>query len=623
MNKHLKIGLMLLAVILFAISFHASDSWLLLCYGLALFLFGMQCMEDGLQGLAGGLIEKILGKSTQTPTKGMLFGMGATFLMQSTTLVSFLTMAFLSAGMVSLAGGIAIILGANLGATSGIWLLALAGQNLSLSPIALPLVFFGILASFLGDKAKAAGRVLLGIGLIFLGIEAIKSGFTHFSHGVDFTQLPVSGGWGVALFALAGLLLTVVLQSSHATLMITLAALGGGQLILLHGLAMAIGSNFGSSLSTAVAGLLGGDRNGQRLVLAHLLFNGVTAMLALLLLLPLQWIVENLAALVGLGGNLLIQLALFHTLFNALGVALFWPWQSKLAAALMRWLPEIPADAVLLPETTADILVQPKPALYLSKTALATADTALMALMQETAHLGRLSLELIAHAAQIPSRKLYDDAAAEIELQNGHEAPSSLPTTDDLYRVYIKGVYGELLNFMGRFRQPLTAQQKIWWNSIPIVVMHLMDAVKDANELQRNMARFLHSDDEQAKKGYQDLRRHLKDLLREALHLWRPQHYSAAAWAQYLHTWEAHNQAFIYDFRQQVLDAIAAGQINGWLGGSMLNDLSCLVRITRSLDKAMALTDEHGDLILPQYIEIIYHLTQEPKHQQAISVRQS
>src|SRR5690606_6122236 len=142
-------------------------------------------------------------------------------------------------------------------------------------------------------------------------------------------------GWGQTLaFVMVGLVATVVLQSTHAVLMLTLAALAGGQLVLDQGLAIAVGANVGSSVSTAFVGMLGGNRSGQRLALAHVLFNVVTATLALLLLVPLTWLTHALAGLVGFGDNALLQLALFHTLFNAGGVLLFWPWQARLAGWL-------------------------------------------------------------------------------------------------------------------------------------------------------------------------------------------------------------------------------------------------------------------------------------------------
>ncbi|WP_373823947.1 Na/Pi symporter, partial [Neisseria dentiae] len=193
-----------------AYSFWYSAPWLKLCYGLALFLFGMQCIEEGLRNAAGGTLERLMAKSTSTPAKGLLFGIGATFILQSSTLVSLLTIAFLSTGLITLAGGIAVILGTNLGATSGIWLLAMAGQSISLSPVAVPMLVFGILAGFLNSKGKTIGRVLVGIALIFLGIDAIKDGFQALGGQVDFSSVQAGGVAEIAIFSTIGLFLTIV-----------------------------------------------------------------------------------------------------------------------------------------------------------------------------------------------------------------------------------------------------------------------------------------------------------------------------------------------------------------------------------------------------------------------------
>src|SRR5690606_10783766 len=327
-------------MIALAWTFWRDAGWLQLCAGLAIFLFGMQCLEEGLRQLAGGRLEQLLARSTGTPVRGLLFGMGGTVMLQSSSLVSLLTIAFISSGLVGLAGGLAIIFGANLGATSGIWLLALAGQDFSLAPLALPLLVFGVLAGFTGARGKAAGRVVLGVAFIFLGIDQLKDGFAQLGGGLDLAWVQAGGAAGTSLFVVAGLVLTVVLQSSHATLMLTLAALAGGQLQLEQGLAIAVGANVGGSVSTGFVGMLGGNRSGQRLALAHALFNIVAAAATLVLLLPLTWLVKTTAGLAGFGGNDLLQLALFHTLFNAGGVALFWPWQRQLEAALRRWLPD-------------------------------------------------------------------------------------------------------------------------------------------------------------------------------------------------------------------------------------------------------------------------------------------
>ena len=254
MMKYLRWVILLLVVMGLIASFWFSQGWLQLCAGLAIFLFGMQCLEEGLRQLAGSKLEHILGRSTSTSFKSLLFGVVGTLLLQSSTLVSLLTISFISTGLIQLAGGIAILFGANLGATSGIWLLALAGQNLSLSPLALPLLVFGVLAGFFGAKSKAAGRIVLGVAFIFLGIDQIKEGFASFGDGLDMSAYQEGGLRGALLFTAIGMAITVVLQSSHATMMLTLAALAGGQLELSQSLAIAIGSNIGSSVTTGFVG---------------------------------------------------------------------------------------------------------------------------------------------------------------------------------------------------------------------------------------------------------------------------------------------------------------------------------------------------------------------------------
>src|SRR5690606_24847705 len=133
LGSKLRVILLVAAIAVLSWSFWRDPGWLQLCAGLAMFLFGMQCLEEGLRQLAGGRLEQLLARSTGTPARGLLFGVGATVVLQSSTLVSLLTIAFISSGLVGLAGGLAIIFGANLGATSGIWLLALAGQDFSLA----------------------------------------------------------------------------------------------------------------------------------------------------------------------------------------------------------------------------------------------------------------------------------------------------------------------------------------------------------------------------------------------------------------------------------------------------------------------------------------------------------
>lgn len=587
----------IVVLVALALSFWFSAGWLQLCAGLALFLFGMQCLEEGLRQLAGSRLEQLLAKSTATPFKGLLFGVCGTLLLQSSTLVSLLTIAFISTGLIQLAGGIAILFGANLGATSGIWLLAMAGQNFSLSPLAMPLLVLGVVAGFNGAKSKAAGRIVLGIAFIFLGIDQLKDGFASFGDALDMSAYQLPGVLGSLLFAGIGLLLTVLLQSSHATLMLTLAALAGGQVQLEQGLALAIGANIGSSVSTAFVGAMGGNRSGQRLALAHVLFNVLTGVLAFALLSPLTWLVGELAMPLGLGDNNLLQLALFHSLFNAMGVLLFWPWQTQLATRLVRWLPDPVEPAVLINEiTVAPAPDAPPPALtgarYLDDNALASADTAARAVVQELQHLGRLSLEVICHALYLPVALLNRDQPERSALQAGPE-PQALDA-EQLYQRHIKGVYSDLLGFMGRLEVNLDEQHQRFWVSCQLAALQLVDAVKDAKHLQKNLSRYLREEPGAPRQAYVELRSHLLSVLHEVRELGRLD-LPEQAWNERLQLFDDMAANFDSRFRQRLFAEVREQRLNGLQASSLMNDLGYASRITQSLRNVLMLSQGEGN----------------------------
>ncbi len=585
MNKRfLKIFLPFAGVLMLSWTFWASDGWLELCAGLALFLFGMQCLEEGLREVAGSKLEQLLARSTATPLKGLMFGISGTMLLQSSTLVSLLTIAFISTGLIKLAGGIAILFGANLGSTTGIWLLALAGQNVSLSPLALPLLVFGVLASFTGDKGKAAGRIVLGIAFIFLGIDQIKSGFSSFG-GLDLSHYHAGGLGGQLLFVAIGLLATVVLQSSHATLMLTLTALAAGQLDLGQALATAIGANVGTSVTTAFVGSLGGNRNGQRLALAHVLFNVTTAVVALVLLVPLTWLVQWLVTPLGLGDNQLIQLALFHSLFNGMGVLLFWPWQTQLANLLLRVLPERVEPAVLITELAPARPEEPAHARYLSDRALDSADAAASAVAQELQHLARLSLEVICHAIYLPVGLLRQQGQIDEAVLHARPEARALDA-EQLYQRHIKGVYSDLLTFMGRLELPLDESHQAFWLNCQVAALQLVDAVKDAKHLQKNLGHYLRTDESAARQAYVELRRHLLESLREIRAL-NHSELPDERWRERLNWLDERAARFDAEFRSRLFESIRNHTLDGRQSSSLMNDLGYASRIIQSLRNAL------------------------------------
>ncbi|WP_417521718.1 Na/Pi cotransporter family protein [Marinobacter sp.] len=592
-----------LALAVLSVSFWYSAGWLQLCAGLALFLFGMQCLEEGLKELAGSRLEQLLERSTATPLKGLMFGVGGTMILQSTTLMSLLTIAFISTGLIHLAGGISILLGINLGTSGGIWLLAAAGQNFSLSPLALPLLVFGVLAGFNSPKGKAFGRIALGIAFIFLGIDQIKSGFTEFGSVIDLAG-PMDSSFMVQLsFVAVGLVLTAILQSSHATLMLVLAALAGGQIELWQGIAIAIGGNIGSSVTTAFVGWLGGNRSGQRLALVHALFNILTGLVTFLLLSPLTWVSQALMSVFGAGDNTLLQLAMFQTLFNGIGVLLFWPWQTQLERGLRRVLPDRTEPAVLITDATTgprnlvEQRVLPEShARYLNEAALASVDTASRAVVQELQHLGRLSLEVICHALYQPVEQLISREVDEARLNARPDDTEGLDT-EDLYRRHIKVVYSDLLGFMSRLDTTKDEDHQQFWMTCQMAALQLVDAVKDAKALQKNLGRYLRDERSLAHEHYMELRRHLLWVLRQVREVSRLE-VPDDVWRNRLDWVDSEAVKFDSGFRHRIFSDVRKGQLNNLQASSLMHDLGYSVRITQSFRNVLQLGLADGDELL-------------------------
>lgn len=597
-----KYTLLLIVLVGLGISFGFSQSWLNLCYGLALFLFGMQCIEEGLNNAAGSALERLMAKSTATPARSMLFGMVATFILQSTTLVSLLTIAFLGTGLVTLAGGIAIILGTNLGATSGIWLLAMVGQSISLSPMAVPMFVFGIIASFFKGRIKSIGRVFIGISLIFLGIDTLKVGFEGIGGQVDFASYQLSGAMNIAVFSLMGLLLTVVLQSTHATLILTLAALAGGQISIEQSFAIAIGSNVGSSLSTALVGMLGSARSGQRLALAHLMFNVVTAVLSLILWIPLTYFTKWIGDIASM--NNLLQLALFHTLFNVLGVIVFWPLQERLAIWLRKWLPS-KSQANLLPEDQAiahpEKVEEATKARYLDANMLLSGDTAMRAIFWETKHLMVLCLEVLCRAAYIPVNRMY--AYDNKELLEPPQTPLLLDAKS-IYEEQIKKLFGEILDFNSRMNVSNTEMRDQLFQ-LYLVGSHLLDAVKEGKALQKHMYASLSSSSSPMFALHMHLRQHLFTSLQHfvKLSVISPK---SEQWQSLLEDFRHHTNGFDFSIQNEYLDKLREKVIDRAEFKSLVNDSHHIRRIDRKLIDILLLSAENlseGLSISPEDME--------------------
>ena len=332
--RHLKL-IILLAMLLAALGL--SVDFQRIAAGIALFLLGMLMLEEGFKALGGSMLERLLARTTGTFPKAVSFGAIATSVTQSSSLVSVISISFLSAGLITLQAGLGIIFGANLGTTTGAWLIAGIGLKVDIAAYALPLLVMGTLLVFqTSSGVRGMGKVLTGIGLIFLGIAFIKDGFDAFSAQFDLTRLAVAGIAGLLVYTLVGALATVVMQSSHAAMLLVIAALGAGQISYDNALAVAIGANIGTTV-TALIGATQANYQGKRLALGHLIFNLVTGATALVLIVPLRLLVDGLSDAIGIAPeDAALRLAMFHTLFNLLGLGLMVPLRARLLVYIER-----------------------------------------------------------------------------------------------------------------------------------------------------------------------------------------------------------------------------------------------------------------------------------------------
>ncbi|TSE31657.1 Na/Pi cotransporter family protein [Tepidimonas charontis] len=301
--------------------------------GVGLFLLGMELMTDGLRMAAGPALERLLAASTRTRWRGLAAGVLVTALVQSSSAVTVATIGFVNAGLLALGQALWVLFGANVGTTMTGWIVALLGFGFKIDALALPLVGVGVLLrlSGQGTRRAALGWALAGFGLLFLGIDWLKHAFDGVARQIE---LPPGGHWTAVLAQLLiGLVLTVLMQSSSASLTVALSAAQAGLISAPGAAAVVIGANIGTTV-TAVLAALGATANARRAAAAHVLFNVLTGAVALALLPWLVQLILEAKRWLGLGEAPALTVALFHTTFNLMGVVLMWPLADRLGAWL-------------------------------------------------------------------------------------------------------------------------------------------------------------------------------------------------------------------------------------------------------------------------------------------------
>lgn len=467
--------------------------------GVAILLIGMTKLSVGFKAFSGGLLEKILTKSTDTKIKSICFGALSTLIMQSSTLVSIITISFLSAGLISLAVGIGIIFGANLGNTASSWLIA-GLTHIKISLLAIPLLVIGVLFFFQKDTIlKALGNIFIGIGFFFLGVDYIKNGFENFKHIIDLSRFDFVGFKGVLVFVGLGALLTGIIQSSTATMAIIVSALLAGQLSFENSLAATLGTSVGGVV-TAVLASLSTNIEGKKLAFANCIFNFGIAFLLVLIFPYFVSFLNFLCSVLDIE-ELALKVALFHTLFNLIAVVLFSFFIPQIVFFLNKVI-KAPKDKN-----------KDKP-LYLDNSLVKFSDTALEALRKESEHLYNNTYAIIAHAIGFSRKDIQSNKSFKEILENKKWFSKNVDL-DYLYQSRIKVLFEAIIDFSTKaqvYIEDEAKNHKIF--SFKMAAKNLAETTKNLKIIQANIKKYSSSPNEFLALEYNKIRSNLGELLR-------------------------------------------------------------------------------------------------------------
>ena len=369
---------------------------------LGMFLYGMNLMSSGLQKAAGDRLRGFLSAMTSNPFKGVMTGLGITSIIQSSSATTVMVVSFVNAGLLTLTQAIGVIMGANIGTTVTAWMVSWLGFKADISILAVPMMLFGFLFSnSKKDNRKNIGELIVGFSLLFLGLSFMKESVPDLRQTpevLEFVTAWSAHGFGsVLLFLAFGTVLTLVLQSSSATMAITLIMLSMGWIPFDMACAMVLGENIGTTITANIAASVG-NTQAKRAAMSHTIFNVFGVMWALALFRPflglVGYITENLFGLPNPaaegfsvtdsntveGTAALYGLSMLHTLFNTINTLLL-VWFTKLIAKTVSYI-------IRTPENQEKEVFKLK---YISAGPLATPELSVEQAFEEIIHFAQIS----------------------------------------------------------------------------------------------------------------------------------------------------------------------------------------------------------------------------------------
>jgi phosphate:Na+ symporter len=550
---------------------------------LGLFLYGMKVMSDALMALAGKRMRKLMAELTANRFKGMLTGLLITGLVQSSSATTLMVVSFVNAGLLKLVEAISVIMGANIGTTFTAWLITLLGFKVSMSSIALPLMTLAFVFYMRRNPTvNQWGRLLAGFALLFIGLDFMKGAIPDLHDNPRLYEIirewSEDGGFtSTLIFVGIGTLLTLILQSSSATMAITLVAASQGWLPFSAAAAMVLGENIGTTITANMAALVA-NIHARRAALAHLIFNLFGVIWILLLFQPVLQVVNTIASQQGAlplihTDDIPIGLAIFHSFFNIANMLILIGFVAVLAKIVERLLPEPPASCPVGDEP-----------LYLKKNLLKYPETGIAALQHESQHLFDHAVhEAIAHSMNLHRHDIKSDLPPQEVAAKSREVIEL--DLEQFVAEHIQPIYSEIIEFSVRLqeRHQLTPEQQSLISDIRHANRDLLVITSHIAALSSDLQHYMDSDNNAIQYEYDRLRALLVSTMRrleEAAHLEKYNQRRNAFSALYRDI-KKHDRHLV----SEIDGMIREKKITSHMGANLISSSAILKRLSKDLVK--------------------------------------
>ncbi|MDP1727845.1 MAG: Na/Pi symporter [Bacteroidota bacterium] len=430
--------------------------------GIGLFLFAMYLLEESLKNFSGRSFKIFLQRTTKNKIGAVAGGALITGLLQSSSLVSVMVLAFVGAGVFTMKNAMAIILGANLGTTLDSWLVATLGFKVNIEIAAYPAIFLGgFLLIILGNRKviKYVSYFLFGFGLLFIGLSFMKTAMEAQVKTFDFSKY---AEMSLFVFMLIGFIITLLVQSSSVTMALTLSALHTGVIAFPAAAAIVLGSETGTTIKIMLSAI-GGNVAKKRVVLGNFIFNVFLTILAFTFLNPILLLITDVFNI----GDPLIGLVVFSTLINLFSIVIFLPFLDLFANFLEKFFKDTDASA----------------AAFIGNANLNEPETALDLFRKETEYFIHNSMLFNLSSFDIEPKTLHESA----DINRINEKRKFYTMTHEEKYEFLKLLQGELQVFYIKFRTSLHGDQNAQLGQLISAVRSSMHAVKSMNDIGSNI----------------------------------------------------------------------------------------------------------------------------------------